>query len=114
MFFMYKYSFFNDYSEGCHPSILEALSSTNLQQEPGYGADSLCDKAKELIKKAIGNTDAHIHFVSGGTQANIIVLASILKPYESVISASTGHINVHEAGSIEATGHKINIVESGI
>lgn len=107
---MYKYSFFNDYSEGAHPSILELLSSTNLAQEEGYGNDSHSKKASELIKQSIENTDADVHFISGGTQANLIVLASLMKPYESVISASTGHINVHEAGAIEATGHRINAI----
>lgn len=108
---MYKYSFFNDYSEGVHPSILELLTKTNLDQESGYGEDSISSQAKELIKTAVGDADVDIHFVSGGTQANLIILASLMKPYESVISASSGHINVHEAGAIEATGHKINVVD---
>lgn len=109
---MYKYRFFNDYSEGAHPSVLELLSTTNLDQEEGYGNDSLSIKASELIKQSAESPDAAVHFVSGGTQANLLVLASLMKPYESVISASTGHINVHEAGAIEATGHKINEVFS--
>lgn len=108
---MYKYSFFNDYSEGAHPSILELLAKTNLDQELGYGEDRISSQAKELIRASLENIDADIHFVSGGTQANLIILASVLKPYESVISANSGHINVHEAGAIEATGHKINAVE---
>ena len=108
----YKYSFFNDYSEGAHPNILEALQKTNLTQETGYGEDSISIEASKLIKEKLENPKANIHFVSGGTQANLIVLASVLKPFESVIAANTGHIFVHEAGAIEATGHKINIIES--
>lgn len=107
---MYKYSFFNDYSEGAHPSILELVSATNLQQEDGYGNDSMSEKATQLIRDKIGNSEAAVHFVSGGTQANLIVLASLMKPYESVVAANTGHINVHEAGAIEATGHRINAI----
>ena len=108
----YKYSFFNDYSEGAHPDILSAFQQTNLSQETGYGEDSLSLHAVELLKEKIGNPNAAVHFVSGGTQANLIVLASMLKPYEAVIAVSTGHIFVHEAGAIEATGHKICTVQS--
>lgn len=107
-----KYSFYNDYSEGAHPNILKALEETNLVQEIGYGEDRISLEATELIKEKIENSNASVHFVSGGTQANLIVLASLLKPYESVIAANTGHIFVHEAGAIEATGHKINTAES--
>lgn len=107
-----KYLFSNDYSEGAHPNILKTLNDTNLVQELGYGEDKHSLEATELIKNKIENPKATVHFVSGGTQANLIILASLMKPYESVISASTGHINVHEAGAIEATGHKINVVES--
>ncbi len=109
---MDKYSFKNDYSEGAHPKILEALSCTNFLQEVGYGEDDYCKEAVKLIRKKIQNPKADIYFVSGGTQANLIVISSILKPYESVISATTGHIVVHEAGAIEATGHKINTIET--
>jgi len=106
-----KYSFKNDYSEGAHPTILAALSKYNEGQEEGYGNDQYCQKASELIRKQ-SNTSADIHFVSGGTQANIIVLSSMLKRFESVVSASSGHINVHEAGAIEATGHKVNVIST--
>ncbi len=106
------YSFKNDYSEGCHPNILGKLLKTNLEQQDGYGEDIYSNEAREFIKKKIENPNAEIHFVSGGTQANLIVIASVLKSYESVICANTGHINVLEAGSIEATGHKINVVNS--
>ncbi len=105
-----RYSFKNDYGEGCHDKILKALSYTNLETQDGYGDDEYSKRAKELIKKKLNSKDSEIYFVSGGTQANLIVISSILKPYESVISADSGHINVHEAGSIEATGHKINTV----
>jgi len=113
---MIRYSFRDDYSEGCHPSVLKKLEQTNLLQQIGYGDDEYCNEAKEIIKKQINNKNADVHFVSGGTQANLLVISSILKPYESVISADTGHINVHEAGAIEATGHKISyaVTEDGI
>lgn len=106
----YKYRFFDDYSEGAHPNILDALIKTNLDQETGYGDDSFCVKAVEALKDKVKNSKAAIHFVSGGTQANLIILASMLKPYESVIAPTTAHIAVHEAGAIEATGHKINTI----
>lgn len=106
------YRFTNDYSEGAHINILNALIESNLNQEVGYGEDSFCEEAKKLIKEKIKNKDAHIHFVSGGTQANLIIISSVLKPYEAVIAASTGHINVHETGAIEATGHKICTIET--
>lgn len=109
---MQIYSFKNDYSEGAHPRIIEALKAYNEDQVEGYSEDKYCLEAAELIKSKIQNPNANIHFVSGGTQANLIVISSILKPYESVIAASTGHIAVHEAGAIEATGHKVNVVET--
>jgi threonine aldolase len=102
-----KYQFFNDYSEGAHPRVLEALTKSNLQQEPGYGEDVFCAQAIGLLKQKIANPHAAIHFVTGGTQANLLVIASLLKPYEAVIAADTGHINVQETGAVEATGHKI-------
>lgn len=109
---MYKYRFFNDYSEGAHPKILELMLKNNDEQETGYGGDSFCEQAKSLIQKEIGNSDGEVHFVSGGTQANLIMLSAMLRPYESVIAASTAHIHVHEAGAIEACGHKINTIET--
>ena len=109
---MPRYRFCNDYSEGAHPRVLELMSRTNLNQEEGYGNDSLSRQAEGLLKAAIANPEAAVHFVSGGTQANLIVLASLLKPYESAIAATTGHIFVHEAGAIEATGHKVNAVST--
>ncbi len=109
---MTQYNFKNDYSEGAHPRILKALGRTNLIQAEGYGQDNYCSEAIEVIRQRIENPNADIHFVSSGTQANLIVISSILKPYESVIATTTGHIAVHEAGAIEATGHKVNIVET--
>ena len=106
---MKKYSFKNDYSEGAHPAILKRLIETNLEQQVGYGLDEYCDEARELIQRNI-DKKVDIHFVSGGTQANLIVISSLLRPYESVIAAETGHIAVHETGAIEATGHKVNTI----
>jgi threonine aldolase len=101
------YSFKNDYSEGAHPRIYEALQHTNLQQAEGYGEDFLCAKAANLLRKATACPDAAVVFVSGGTQANLMLIAHALRPYESVISPETGHINGHECGAVEAVGHKI-------
>ncbi len=101
-------SFKDDYSEGCHPRILEALATTNLVQQLGYGDDSYSLEAKSLIRSRIENSSADIYFVSGGTQANLISISASLRPHESVISAYSGHIQMHEAGAIEATGHKVN------
>lgn len=109
---MYKYSFYNDYSEGAHPRILELLAQTNNEQQKGYGEDEFCEKAKEMLKKEMHAPYVDIHFVSAGTQANLIMLAAMMKPYESVIAAQSAHINVHEAGAVEATGHKINTIVS--
>ena len=107
----YKHLFFDDYSEGAHPRILEALQRTNLQQEPGYVMDSFAVEATKLIRERFASPEADVHFVASGTQANLCVLSAILEPWESVIAADSGHINQHEAGAIEATGHKINIVK---
>lgn len=106
-----KFSFKNDYSEGCHPQILESLLRNNLDQQAGYGEDDYSKKAKDLIKNKIEAQDGDVYFVSGGTQANLIVISSILRPYQCVISAATGHILNNETGAIEATGHKILSIE---
>lgn len=105
-----KISFKNDYSEGAHPRILELLAQTNLQQEPGYGYDSLSEQAKVAILRFLNNQETPVYFVAGGTQANLLVISHLLKPYESIIATESGHIHVHETGAIEATGHKINTV----
>lgn len=107
-----KYSFQNDYGEGGHPWILERLQATNLVQQSGYGEDDYSRQAKELIKKQLDNPAAVVYFVSGGTQANLLVISSLLLPHEGVISADTGHIFTHEAGAIEAVGHRIIAVAS--
>ncbi len=109
---MHTYLFYNDYSEGAHPDVLKALITYNDGQENGYGEDMVTRKAVALLRERIGINEAKIAFVSGGTQANLVVLASLLQPYESVIAPVSGHIHVHEAGAIEATGHKIETVPS--
>lgn len=96
-----------DYSEGAHPRILERLQQTNLEQTAGYGADPYCSRAADLIKEKCKAPQAEVHFLCGGTQANLTVLAACSRPYQSIISAVSGHINVHETGAIEATGHRI-------
>ncbi|MCL1975148.1 MAG: aminotransferase class V-fold PLP-dependent enzyme [Firmicutes bacterium] len=101
------YSFRNDYSEGAHPAVLNLLQETNFVQSIGYGEDEYCLKAKELILQEMAPEKADIYFVSGGTQANMLAIAAVLRPHEAVIAAASGHICVHEAGAIEATGHKI-------
>lgn len=101
-----------DYEEGMHPKILEKLIETNLEQTPGYGKDDYCISAANRIKAMCNNQDADVHFLVGGTQTNMIVIDSILKPYQGVICADIGHINVHETGAVESTGHKIITVES--
>lgn len=106
------YSFKNDYSEGAHPRILNALAETNLEQAEGYGEDSYTQKAVELLKQRIGSNDIDIHLFSGGTQTNLTAISAFLRPHEAVIAANTGHILVHETGAIEATGHKIISVET--
>ncbi len=102
------YSFQNDYSEGAHPKLLKALVESNLEQTTGYGMDHFTTLARHRIKDALGVTyECDIHMAVGGTQANALVISAALRPYEAVIAADTGHINVHETGAIEATGHKV-------
>ena len=105
------YSFKNDYSEGAHIRILNTLVETNLQQAEGYGEDFYTQNAIELLKQRIGRDDIDIHFLSGGTQTNLIAISAFLRPHEAAIAANTGHILVHETGAIEATGHKIISME---
>ena len=100
-----------DYHEGAHPRIMEALMETNMEQTIGYGEDEYCDAAREAIKKACGLEDAAVHFLVGGTQTNTIVISSILRPHQAVLSVKEGHINVHETGAIESTGHKVMAIE---
>lgn len=96
-----------DYEEGACPQILERLMETNLEQTIGYSEDKYCDQARAKIRKACNAPEADVHFLVGGTQTNYVVIRSILRPYQGVISAVTGHINVHETGAVEATGHKV-------
>jgi len=100
-------SFENDYSEGALPAVIDALARTNLEQLEGYGADEYCERARKKIRDACARPDADVYFISGGTQTNKLVAASTLRPCEAIISASTGHIAVHEAGAIENSGHKV-------
>lgn len=96
-----------DYAEGTHPQILKRLEQTNFEQTKGYGEDEHCENARNIIRRLCKNETADVHFLVGGTQTNTTVIASILRPHQGVISATTGHINVHETGAIEATGHKV-------
>ncbi|MBQ3107518.1 MAG: low specificity L-threonine aldolase [Firmicutes bacterium] len=95
-----------DYGEGAHPAILQLLAETNLQQTAGYSEDPFCEEARGLIRSYCKAPKAAVHFLVGGTQANVTVIASILRPYQGVLCAETGHIHVHETGALEATGHK--------
>lgn len=104
---MNKLNFASDYTEGAHPKIIEALVSTNLYKTSGYGTDEYSEAAREKIRLACGCPDAEIHFLSGGTQANMTVIDALLHSYEGVIAAETGHISTHEAGAIEFCGHKV-------
>lgn len=96
-----------DYAEGCHPSILAALSATNDEQTPGYGLDPHCDRARELIRAACRSPEADVHFLVGGTQTNATVISAALRPHQGALCAAPGHINAHETGAVEATGHKV-------
>ena len=107
-----KYSFRNDYSEMAHPAVLEALSSVGNTQFEGYGLDKFSADAARLICEKLSSPNAEIHFISGGTHANLVMISSALRPHEAVIASKSGHIFVHEAGAIEATGHKICTRES--
>lgn len=100
-------SFENDYSTGAHPRVLEALAATNLEPASGYGTDRFCASAAERIRAACADDTADVFFLVGGTQTNAVVISSLLAGYEGAIAADTGHIAVHEAGAIEATGHKV-------
>ncbi len=104
--------FNNDYSEGCHEKVLQALIRTNMEQTLGYGEDEYCAAAAAKIRKLCGREDAAVHFLVGGTQTNLTVIAAALRPHQGALCPVGGHINVHETGAIEATGHKVLAVPS--
>ncbi len=99
--------FNNDYAEGCHEAVLNALVRTNMEQTPGYGEDCHCASAAAKIRKLCGREDVAVHFLVGGTQTNLTVIDAALRPHQGALCAVTGHINVHETGAVEATGHKV-------
>ena len=107
------YQFRNDYSFGAHPKVLEAILSTNLEGLPGYGGDSYCVRATRLIRELCQAPQADVQFFIGGTSTNFTAIAAFLRPWEGVICAASGHINGHEAGAVEATGHKIIPLPAG-
>ena len=99
--------FNSDYLEGAHPAVLQRLLDTNLEQTVGYGQDAYCAQAKDKIRAACHCPNAQVEFLVGGTQTNATVIRSLLRPYQGVLAADTGHIALHEAGAIEAGGHKV-------
>jgi len=101
------YNFKNDYSEGAHSRILNALVETNLEQTEGYGTDFYTKRAIDLLKNKIDRQDVDIHLLVGGTQVNLTAISAFLRPHQAVIGADTSHVNCHETGAIEATGHKV-------
>lgn len=100
-------SFASDYQEGAHPAILERLAAINLSKNPGYGTDSFCASARDKIRAACACPEADVHFLVGGTQTNATIIDAILRQWQGVVAAETGHIATHEAGAIEASGHKV-------
>lgn len=99
--------FNNDYSEGCHSQVLNKLIATNMEQTPGYGEDHFCREAAGHIRRICENDALSVHFLVGGTQTNMTVIAAALRPHQGVLCAESGHIHVHETGAVEATGHKV-------
>ena len=100
-------SFESDYITGAHPEVLKKLCETNLEALPGYGTDRWCESAREKIRQAVSLPDAEVEFIAGGTQTNSVVISTMLRDYEAVVAAKTGHVSTHEAGAIEFTGHKV-------
>ena len=100
-------SFESDYIQGAHEAVLQRLIESNLEPMSGYGSDPCCESAKSRIRQACGCPEADIFFLVGGTQTNAVVIDSLLRSYEGVVAASSGHVSVHEAGAIEHTGHKV-------
>ena len=104
--------FNNDYSEGCHEAVLQALTRTNLEQTPGYGEDVYCRRAADKIRTLCGREDLYVQFLVGGTQTNLTVIAAALRPHQGALGPESAHITVHETGAVEATGHKVLSVPS--
>lgn len=104
--------FKSDYTLGACPEVFRAMADINMVHTPGYGEDKFCDEAIDTIKREIGRSDAAVHLLVGGTQVNLTAISAFLRPHEAAIAAYTGHINVHETGAIEATGHKVTAVPS--
>ena len=102
--------FLNDYSEGAHPRVMEALNETNLESTVGYGKDEYCEKAANRLREVFACPEADVHFLVGGTQTNLVAAAAFLRPWEAIIAAESGHVAVHETGAIEATGHKVYVM----
>ncbi len=105
-----RLSFASDYMEGCHPRILQRLAETNMEQSPGYGLDAHSEAARRLIREACRAPEAEVFFLAGGTQANAVTLGALLRPWQCVLAAGSGHISMHEAGAIEAGGHKVAVL----
>ena len=93
--------FENDYSQGAHPVLLKRLTETNMEALPGYGSDDYCMSAREKIRIACNCPEAQVFFLVGGTQTNAVVIGSLLKRYQGVLAAATGHVATHEAGAID-------------
>ena len=109
---MNKHFFMNDYGEGAHPLIMQRLMETNLEHTCGYGMDDYSLRAQKLLIEKIGQPQAQVHMMAGGTSANMIAISAFLRPYEGVIAADSGHINVHETGAVEGSGHKVLVAKS--
>ena len=107
-----KISFASDYEEGAHPAIIENLERTNFLKTAGYGNDEFSESARAKIRKACKAPDAEIYFLVGGTQTNAVVIGALLKSFEGVIAADSGHISIHEAGAIELGGHKVLTIKN--
>jgi len=103
--------FNSDYTEGALPEIIDALVRTNMEQTVGYGEDDYCAAAREYIRRDCEAPNADVHFIVGGTQTNLLIISSVLRPHQAAVCAKSGHINTHETGAIEATGHKVITVE---
>ena len=104
--------FRNDYGEGAHPLVMRRLVETNMEHTCGYGLDEYSEKAAKVILEKVGNPNAQVHMMTGGTSANMIALSAFMRPFEAVVCAATGHINVHETGAVEGSGHKVLACES--